>query len=177
MIERMEPPLQVELKEERKSTANTKKELSREYRDKIYMRKDIISVLSKYGELHQTTLLSHCGLNIGKHREIFDTLERKGFIIKTETTWISRRILKYSVTDKGLELFKKILEPYEEMFPRNEKHADFFRDKQHGKECQKVNIQQMQWDSKLDQKAKYRKNRRSVDLLHVITVGSRINAQ
>lgn len=98
-----------------------------EYRDRIYMRKDIILKLSEYGELNQTTLISYCGLNLTKHRAIFDSLEKKGFIRKTETSWVSKRIIKYSVTEKGLEFYKRILEPYEEMFPRVEPHGNFVK--------------------------------------------------
>jgi hypothetical protein len=42
--------------------------LSHEYRDRIYIRKDIVLKLSEYGELNQTTLLSYTGLNLAKHR-------------------------------------------------------------------------------------------------------------
>ena len=42
--------------------------LSHEYRDRIYIRKDIVLKLTEYGELNQTTLLSYSGLNLTKHR-------------------------------------------------------------------------------------------------------------
>ena len=38
--------------------------LSHEYRDRIYIRKDIVLKLTEYGELNQTTLLSYTGLNL-----------------------------------------------------------------------------------------------------------------
>jgi predicted transcriptional regulator len=96
--------------------------LSHEYRDKIYIRKDIILKLAEHGELKQTTLLSYCGLNLMKHRNILDSLERKGFIKKIEVSWGTKKIIKYSVSGKGIELFKMVLNPYEDIFPRNEKH-------------------------------------------------------
>lgn len=44
--------------------------LSHEYRDRIYIRKDIVLKLTEDGELNQTTLLSNTGLNLAKHNEI-----------------------------------------------------------------------------------------------------------
>jgi hypothetical protein len=32
-----------------------------EYRDRVYIRKDIILKLSEYGELNQSKLMSYCG--------------------------------------------------------------------------------------------------------------------
>jgi predicted transcriptional regulator len=94
--------------------------LQHEYRDRIYIRKDIILKLYEYGELTQTRLLSYCGLNIVKHRTILDDLEKKGIISKTTETWGNKIITKYKVTQKGNEFCHRILEPYEEMFPRKE---------------------------------------------------------
>ena len=74
--------------------------------------------LSEYGELNQTKLLSYCGLNIAKHKEILDEMERKGLLIKKEEPWGKKSIIKYKVSPKGQEFFKLILEPYEDMFPR-----------------------------------------------------------
>ena len=76
--------------------------------------------LSEYGELNQTKLLSYCGLNIAKHKEILDEMERKGLLIKKEEPWGKKSIIKYKVSPKGQEFFKLILEPYEEMFPRTD---------------------------------------------------------
>ena len=75
-------------------------------------------ILSEYGELNQTKLLSYCGLNIVKHKEILDDMEEKGLLIKKEEPWGKKSIIKYKVSPKGQEFFKLILEPYEEMFPR-----------------------------------------------------------
>jgi predicted transcriptional regulator len=98
--------------------------LSHEYRDRIYIRKDIILKLTEHGELNQTSLLSYCGLNLMKHKDILESLEKKGFIQRIEQAWGNKKIIKYSVTQKGREFFKLILEPYEDMFPRKEKHLE-----------------------------------------------------
>jgi predicted transcriptional regulator len=75
--------------------------------------------LAEYDELNQTSLLSYCGLNLVKHKQILDDMEQKGFIKKTEEPWGSKKtIIKYKVTEKGKEFCRRILEPYEEMFPR-----------------------------------------------------------
>lgn len=77
-------------------------------------------ILSEYGELNQTKLLSYCGLNIAKHREILDDMEQKELIERKEEPWGKKTIIKYKVSPKGHDFFKLILEPYEEMFPRTE---------------------------------------------------------
>jgi len=93
---------------------------SHEYRDRIFIRKDIILKLTEYGELNQTSLLSYCGLNLVKHKDILGDMEAKGIITKIEEPWGNKRIIKYSVTEKGRQFCRQILEPYEEMFPRKE---------------------------------------------------------
>jgi predicted transcriptional regulator len=95
--------------------------LSHEYRDRIYIIKDIILKLGEYGELNQTKLLSYCGLNLIKHKAILDNMVQKGIINRTEETWGSKKIIKYSVTEKGREFSRRILDPYEELFPRRDK--------------------------------------------------------
>ena len=96
------------------------KYLSHEYRDRIYIRKDILLKLTEYGQLNQTSLLSYCGLNLVKHKDILNDMDQKGFISRTEEPWGNKKIIKYNVTEKGKEFCKRILEPYEEMFPRKE---------------------------------------------------------
>jgi predicted transcriptional regulator len=86
---------------------------SHEYRDRIFIRKDIILKLTEYGELNQTSLLSYCGLNLLKHKDILDDMEAKGIITKIEEPWANKRIIKYSVTEKGRQFCRQILEPYE----------------------------------------------------------------
>ena len=80
--------------------------------------------LYEYGELTQTKLLSFCGLNIVKHRSILDDMEKKGFIKKNIEKWGNKNITKYQSTEKGREFYKKILAPYEEMFPRKQAMED-----------------------------------------------------
>ncbi|MGH9992961.1 MAG: winged helix-turn-helix domain-containing protein [Nitrososphaera sp.] len=93
---------------------------SHEYRDRIYIRKDIILKLTEYGELNQTSLLSYCGLNLVKHKEILDDMEAKEILQRTEEPWGNKKIIKYRVTEKGRQFSRQILDPYEEMFPRKE---------------------------------------------------------
>jgi DNA-binding PadR family transcriptional regulator len=57
-----------------------------------------------------------------KHKDILESLERKGFIKRTEQAWGNKKIIKYAVTQKGREFCQMILEPYEDIFPRHEKH-------------------------------------------------------
>ena len=95
--------------------------LSHEYRDRIYIRKDIILKLTEHGEMNQTSLLSYCGLNLMKHKDILDSLEKKGFIKRTEEPWGNKKMIRYSVTEKGRDFCKLVLDPYEEMFPRKGK--------------------------------------------------------
>jgi predicted transcriptional regulator len=82
------------------------------------MRKDIILKLAEHGELNQSRLVSYCGLNNVKHKEIIDELVDKGLIIRTEEAWGSKKIIKYRVSERGQSLAREILEPYEELFPR-----------------------------------------------------------
>ena len=95
--------------------------MSHEYRDRIYIRKDILIALTEMGGLNQTALMSRCGLNIVTHRDILEDMEQKGFIIKTEEAWGSKKIIKYNVTEKGIRICKQVLEPYEELFPRKKR--------------------------------------------------------
>ncbi len=65
-----------------------------EYRDRVYIRKDVILKLSEYGELNQTKLMSYCGLNIVKHRAIIDVLVDKGLLVWFEEPWGNKTIIK-----------------------------------------------------------------------------------
>ena len=87
-------------------------------RDRTYIRRDIILMLSDYGELTQTRLISYCGLNMKKHREIILDMEQKGLLKKSSEPWGSKTIIKYKVTPTGLDFYRMVLEPYEKMFPR-----------------------------------------------------------
>lgn len=91
-----------------------------EYRERIYIRKDVILKLSEHGELNQSRLMSYCGLNNVKHKVIIDEMVEKGLITRIEEPWGGKRIIKYKVSEKGRELVKQVLEPYELLFPRSE---------------------------------------------------------
>lgn len=75
---------------------------SQSYRDRIYIIKDIIMKLVEYGELNQTALVSFCGLNLKKHRAIFEKMELNGFIAKSEIALGKRVITVFKPTEKGL---------------------------------------------------------------------------
>jgi predicted transcriptional regulator len=90
------------------------------HRERVYIRKDIILKLNDYGELNQSQLMSYSGLNNVKHKPIIDELVDKGLIIRFEERWGEQnRIIKYRVSEKGKEIVKAILEPYELLFPRS----------------------------------------------------------
>jgi predicted transcriptional regulator len=95
--------------------------LVHEYRDRIYIRKDIMLKLYEYGELNQSKLISYCGLNNVKHKEIIDDLVEKELIARMQEPWGSKTIIKYTISEKGREILREILEPYETLFPRSEK--------------------------------------------------------
>ena len=46
---------------------------------------------------------------------------KKEMINRTEEPWGNKTIMKYKVSEKGREILREILEPYEELFPRSEK--------------------------------------------------------
>ncbi|HZB79709.1 MAG TPA: winged helix-turn-helix domain-containing protein [Nitrososphaera sp.] len=88
------------------------------YRDRVYIRKDVILKLSEYAELNQSKLMSYCGLNNVKHKTILDDMVEKGLIARFEEPWGDKTIIKYKVLEKGQAIFQEILEPYEVLFPR-----------------------------------------------------------
>ena len=92
-----------------------------EYRDKVFLRKDIILKLAEYGIMNQSKLLSYCALNLAKHKELLNDLEEKEIIEKKIIHRGNQKIINYNVTIKGLDFCRKILEPYEQMFPRKNK--------------------------------------------------------
>jgi predicted transcriptional regulator len=91
------------------------------YRDRIYIIKDIILKLVEYGYLNQTSLISFCNLNLKKHRSILDELEFNALISRSESSVGHRTMIIYKPTLKGIEFCNRIIEPYEEMFPRQKK--------------------------------------------------------
>ena len=94
-----------------------------EYRDRIFIRKDILLKLCEYGEINQSKLISYCGLNNVKHKEILDDMVRKGLITRLDENWGSKAIINYKVSEKGRAILNEILAPYEELFPRNEREG------------------------------------------------------
>ncbi len=92
--------------------------MGREYRDRIYIRKDVLLNLFEYGEMNQSRLMSICGMNNVKHKEILDEMVKKGIIEKSVESRGSKNIIKYKISQKGLEVLRAVLEPYEAMFPR-----------------------------------------------------------
>lgn len=91
-----------------------------EYRDRVYIRKDIILKLYEHGEINQSRLMTICGLNNVKHKGILDDMVKKNLITRKEEPWGNKVIIKYSVSEKGKDILKQLLEPYEELFPRKE---------------------------------------------------------
>lgn len=91
------------------------------YRDPVYIIKDIILTLVEYGQLNQTSLISFCGLNLTKHRDLLDGLEKNQMITKYEDKQGKRKVTMYKVTPKGIDFCQTILDPYENIFPRKEK--------------------------------------------------------
>ena len=96
----------------------------REYRDRIYIRKDILLKLSEYGDLNQSKLMSICGLNNVKHKGILDDMVEKGILNLEKEAWGNKIILKYKISEKGINLMRQILEPYEELFPRRDGNVE-----------------------------------------------------
>src|SRR5438105_14093892 len=89
-----------------------------EYRERVYIRKDIIMKLYEYGELNQSKLLSYCGLNGVRHKGILDDMVKSDLIVRNEESWGDKTIIKYKVSERGRTILKELLEPYEELFPR-----------------------------------------------------------
>ena len=45
---------------------------------------------------------------------------KKEIILRTEEAWGNKTIIKYKASEKGRQILREILEPYEEFFPRSE---------------------------------------------------------
>ena len=75
----------------------------------------------EYGYLNQTSLISFCNLNLKKHRSVLDELEFNALISRSESSVGHRTMIIYKPTLKGIEFCNRIIEPYEEMFPRQKK--------------------------------------------------------
>ena len=96
--------------------------MGREYRDRIYIRKDILLKLYEYGQMNQSRLMSICGLNNVKHKSIIDDMVKKDLLKKQEVPWGNKIIINYNISQKGRDILELILGPYEELFPREEKN-------------------------------------------------------
>ena len=92
-----------------------------EHRDRLYLRKDILLQLYTLGPMNQTRLVTCCGLNISKHHDILEEMIQKDLLAISRSKWGNRSIAIYSISQKGIEILKMILEPYEDMFPRKKK--------------------------------------------------------
>lgn len=79
--------------------------------------------LCEFGELNQSELMSYCGLNNVKHKEILDDMVEKGMLERKKEARGNKTILKYNISEKGREIFKAVLEPYEDLFPRKGKNV------------------------------------------------------
>ncbi len=51
-------------------------------------------------------------------------MTEKRLIERDEISWGSKIIVNYKITEKGKDFCKMVLDPYEEMFPRNKKEKD-----------------------------------------------------
>ena len=94
--------------------------MAREYRDRIYIRKDILLKLYEYGEMNQSRLMSICGLNNVKHKGILDGMVTKHMIERREEPWGNKTIYKYEIAEKGRTLLEEVLQRYEALFPRDD---------------------------------------------------------
>lgn len=88
------------------------------HREKAHIVKDLIMKLAAYHELNQTSLISFCGLNLGKHKQILDNLEKNGLVERAEKAEGKKTVTIYRATPAGIDFCRNILEPYEKMFPR-----------------------------------------------------------
>lgn len=93
----------------------------KEYRERIYIRKDILLKLYEHGEMNQTRLLNSCGLNNVKHKSILDDMVTKEFLNKQQVKIGHKITIQYKILPKGLEVLELLFGPYERLFPRDEK--------------------------------------------------------
>lgn len=92
--------------------------ITKQPRDKTFIRKDILLRLAEVGEINQTKLLTLCGLNIVKHKQIILDMVEKGLVIQTLGRWGHKNMIKYKITHEGSQFYQNILIPYVTMFPR-----------------------------------------------------------
>ena len=64
--------------------------------------------------------MSICGLNNVKHKEILDDMVEKQMLERKNEPWGNKTVLKYKISEKGVNILREVLEPYEDMFPRED---------------------------------------------------------
>jgi predicted transcriptional regulator len=84
----------------------------------------VLLKLYEYGEMNQSRLMSICGLNNVKHKEILDDMVEKEMIERNDEPWGNKITIKYNISQKGKDILRAVLEPYEELFPRENKEED-----------------------------------------------------
>jgi DNA-binding PadR family transcriptional regulator len=62
-------------------------------------------------------------LNNAKHKKILEDMAEKGFLDYRIEQEKNQSVLKYRISEKGIELLKEVFERYELLFPRGEKNA------------------------------------------------------
>jgi predicted transcriptional regulator len=108
---------------ELKSLLRPKSASGASYQDRLYIVKDVLIKLLKSGELNVTTLATCCGLNMNKHMTLIDQMEYNGLIRKNIEYHRRRVNSSYTITPKGIEFCRIILEPYEMLFSRKKQNA------------------------------------------------------
>ena len=91
-----------------------------DYRDRVYIRRDILSKLLDHGELNQSKLMSYCGLNNAAHKGIVVDMADKGLIIRSEEKWGNKTVFMYRISEEGKKFLNDILDRYEQLFSRAE---------------------------------------------------------
>ena len=89
------------------------------YRDRIFIVKDMLFKLSKYGRLSRTALYNYCQLNLKSQHSILDELESNRLVNTTKVVRGKKSIKMYAVTSEGISFYENILDPYEKLFPRD----------------------------------------------------------
>ncbi|MGI9566516.1 MAG: hypothetical protein ACR2LL_05825 [Nitrosopumilus sp.] len=68
--------------------------------------------------MNQSRLLSSCGLNNAKHKEILEDMAEKGFLESKIEQGKNQSVLKYRISEKGIKILNEVFERYEMLFPR-----------------------------------------------------------
>lgn len=70
--------------------------------------------------MNQSRLMSVCGLNNVKHKEILDSMVNKHLVERKEEAWGQKTVFKYRISEKGKTLLAEVLQRYEDLFPRDD---------------------------------------------------------